>query len=276
MKIDAHHHFWHYNPDEYGWIDDSMRVLQRDFLPAHLARELDVVGIDGVVTVQARQSLAETRWLLSLAAQNPFMKGVVGWAPLVEPRIREHLDELASSGALKAVRHVVQDEPDDFLLRDDFNGGVAVLRDYRLAYDLLVFERQLPQAIEFVDHHPRQVFVLDHIAKPRAKDRQLEPWRTNIRRLAERENVYCKLSGLVTEADWKTWTEPELLMYLDVTLEAFGPPRLMFGSDWPVCLLASSYRTWYELVARFCAKLSPDEQSRVLGGTATEAYRLIE
>jgi L-fuconolactonase len=276
MKIDAHHHFWHYNPEEYGWIDDSMRELQRDFLPADLARELDAVGIDGVVTVQARQSLAETRWLLSLAAQNPFMKGVVGWVPLVDPRICEHLDELASSTALKAVRHVVQDEPDYFLLRDDFNAGVAVLRDYRLAYDILIFERQLPQAIELVDRHPRQMFVLDHLAKPRAKDREFEPWRTNIRRLAQRENVYCKFSGLVTEADWKAWTEPELLVYLDIALEAFGPRRLMFGSDWPVCLLATSYSFWYELVARFCARLSADEHYRIYGGTAAEAYRLIE
>jgi L-fuconolactonase len=170
---------------------------------------------------------------------------------------------------------VVQDEPDErFILGDDFNAGVRSLADYGLVYDILIYERHLPHAIEFVDRHPRQVFVLDHLAKPRAKERVVEPWRANIIRLAERENVYCKISGLVTEANWGGWTAGQLAVYLGTVLEAFGPRRVMFGSDWPVCLLASSYDKWYELVTRFCGNLSADEQARVFGGTAIEAYRL--
>lgn len=275
MKIDAHQHFWCYDPAQYGWINDSMAVLRRDFLPNDLKVEIEAAGVNGVVSVQARQSPAETQWLLSLADQHEFIRGVVGWVPLAAPDVRAHLDVLAGRPKLKAVRHVVQDEPDPrFLLRADFNAGVAALADYGLAYDILIYVRHLPQAIEFVDRHPQLVFVLDHLAKPRAKERALEPWRANIRRLAERENVYCKLSGLVTEADWHGWTEDLLAIYLETTLEAFGPRRLMFGSDWPVSLLASAYRTWYEVVQRFCGCLSADERDRVFGGTATEAYRL--
>jgi L-fuconolactonase len=275
MKIDAHHHLWQYDATEYGWIDDLMPVLQRDYLPADLEAETLQFGIDGVVTVQARQSLEETRWMLQQAGQHDLICGVVGWVPLADANIREHLDAFADEPALKSIRHVVQDEPDDdFILGDEFNTGVAALADYRLAYDILIFERQLPQAIAFVDRHPAQVFIVDHLAKPRVRDYQLEPWRTNLRALAEREHVYCKLSGLVTEADHTAWTEPQLLPYLETALEVFGPQRLMFGSDWPVCLLASSYRAWYELVERFAARLTAKEQVRVLGGTAVEAYRL--
>ncbi len=275
MKIDAHHHFWKYDPAEFGWINDSMRVIRRDFLPVDLQAEVTRVGIDGAVSVQARQTLEETRWLLDLADQNKFIKGVVGWVPLAVPNVKEHLDELSPQPLLKAIRHVVQDEPDDnFILRDDFNAGVGALAEYNLVYDILIYERHLPQAIEFVDRHPRQVFVLDHLAKPRVKERAVEPWRTNIRRIAERENVFCKVSGLVTEADWSDWTTEQLSVYLETVLEAFGPRRVMFGSDWPVCLLASSYARWYELVKGFCAKLSTAEQARIFGETAVEAYRL--
>jgi len=275
MRIDAHHHFWRYDAAEYGWIDDSMAVLRRDFLPNDLGREIESVGIDGVVSVQARQSFEETHWLLQLADEELRIKGVVGWVPLAKSNVREDLDLFCDRSKLMAIRHVVQDEPDDnFILRNDFNAGVSILKDYQLAYDILIFERHLPQAIEFVDRHPQQVFVLDHLAKPRVKAGELEPWRTNILRLAQRENVYCKLSGLVTEADWQAWSEPQLTPYVDVVLEAFGPRRLMFGSDWPVCLLAATYRSWYELCRRFCAPLSTDEQARIFGGTAAEAYRL--
>jgi len=276
MQIDAHQHFWGYDPAEYRWIDDSMAVLRRDFLPDDLEHEIEAVGIDGVISVQARQSLAETRWLCELAAEHSFVKGVVGWVPLCDPDVKEHLGTLAHCHTLKAVRHVVQDEPDDqFLLRDDFNRGIDALGDFWLAYDVLIFERHLPQAIEFVDRHRYQTFVLDHLAKPRARDNQLEPWATNIRKLAERENVYCKFSGLVTEADWQNWSEHQLAVYWDVILDAFGPRRIMFGSDWPVCLLAASYRSWYELCRRFASGLSDEDQARIFGGTAIEAYRLI-
>jgi L-fuconolactonase len=225
--------------------------------------------------VQARQSVQETEWLLDLAEEHAFLKGVVGWVPLASPDVRTTLESLLERPKLKGVRHVIQDEPDDhFILRNDFNAGVSALVDFGLVYDILIFERHLPQTIEFVDQHPNQRFVLDHLAKPRAKEKTFEPWRNNLHRLAQRENVYCKLSGLVTEADWESWTYEQLCVYLDIALEAFGPRRLMFGSDWPVCLLAATYSKWYEVVSRFCSELSADEQNRVRGGTAIEVYRL--
>ncbi|MEQ1850841.1 MAG: amidohydrolase family protein [Chthoniobacteraceae bacterium] len=275
MKIDSHHHFWSYSAAEYPWIGGSMAALRRDFLPAHLKAEIAAAGIDGVVSVQARQTVGETEWLLSFAAKNDFIKGVVGWVPLVDSRVREIVAKFAASPKLRAVRHVVQDEPDDrFILRDDFNRGVSTLKEFGLVYDILIYERQLAPSIEFVDRHPQQVFVLDHIAKPRIGDGAIDPWRANIRELARRPNVYCKVSGMVTEADWKTWSEGQLRPYFDAVLEAFGPGRLMFGTDWPVCLAASSYSRWVDVVREFSAELSADEQARVFGGTAIEAYRL--
>jgi L-fuconolactonase len=275
MRIDAHHHFWKFVPAEYGWISDVMSALQADFLPADLKEELDLAAIDGAVSVQARQTVQETEWLLDLAEEHNFIKGVVGWVPLASPEVRKTLDTLQERPKLKGIRHIVQDEPDDeFILRDDFNAGVSTLAEYDLMYDILIYERHLPQTIEFVDRHPNQRFVLDHLAKPRAKERAIEPWRTHIQRLAQRENVFCKLSGLVTEADWQGWTYEQLCVYLDTVVEAFGAQRVMFGSDWPVCLLAASYAKWYEVVAQFCNRLSIDEQNNVYGGTAIEAYGL--
>ena len=274
MKIDAHQHFWKYSAAEYGWIDDQMSIIRRDFLPPDLEREIRNAGVDGVVSVQVRQTLEETRWLLTVAAQNDFVKGVVGWVPLTEPSIRDELDLLRSNPRLRAVRHVVQDEPDGYLLRKDFNAGVSVLQEVGLAYDLLIHERQLPEATRFVDQHPYQVFVLDHLAKPRVKGDRLDPWRQRVRELARRENVYCKISGLVTEADFKAWTEAQLQPYLETVLEAFGPTRLMFGTDWPVCLVACPYGRWFEIVSRFAASLSSDEQASLFGQTAALAYGL--
>ena len=275
MKIDSHHHFWKYSVGEYPWIGDAMAPLRRDFLPEHLKAEIAAAGIDGVVSVQARQTVGETEWLLSLADGNDFIKGVVGWVPLAETSVREVIAKFATNPKLRAVRHVVQDEPDDrFILGGDFNRGVSVLRDFGLVYDILIFERQLAASIEFVDRHPKQVFVLDHIAKPRIKDNAIEPWRANIREMARRENVFCKVSGMVTEADWKTWTWEQMRPYFDAVLEAFGPKRLMFGTDWPVCLAASGYARWVELVRRFAGGLSADEQAWLFGKTAIEAYRL--
>ena len=275
MKIDSHHHFWKYSAEEYPWIGDSMAALRRDFLPEHLQAEIAVAGIDGVVSVQARQTVGETEWLLSLADDNPFIKAVVGWVPLAEPGVREMIAKFAGNPKLRAVRHVVQDEQDDrFILGADFNRGVSVLRDFGLVYDILIFERQLAASIEFVDRHPQQVFVLDHIAKPRIKDGAIEPWRANIRELARRENVFCKISGMVTEADWKSWSEEQLRPYFDVVLEAFAPKRLMFGTDWPVCLAASGYVRWVDVVRKFAAALSDDEQEWLFGKTTMLAYRL--
>lgn len=275
MRIDSHQHFWRYTAAEYGWIDDSMKKLRRDFLPADLQRELEPSSIAGAISVQARQTLAETEWLLDLADRHAFLLGVVGWVPLADPKVTTILEKLAGRKKLRGVRHVVQAEPDDgFLLRDDFNAGVRALARFGLVYDILIYERHLPYAIQFVDRHPNQRFVLDHIAKPRIRDGLVSPWRENLRELARRGNVYCKLSGVVTEAEFTGWTEAQIRPYIDAALEAFGPRRVMFGSDWPVCLAATTYSGWFDVVRRAVGKLPESEQARVFGGTALEAYRI--
>lgn len=253
-----------------------MSVIKRDFLPNDLEIEMAAAGVSGAVSVQASQTLEETRWLLKLAKENAFIKGVVGWAPLIEANVMERLAELKSNPKLVGIRHVLQDEPDDFyMLREDFNRGIRALKALGLPYDILIFERHLPQTIEFVDRHEEQVFVLDHLAKPRVKQRDLSPWKENIRELAKRPNVYCKLSGLATEADYQSWTPEQLKPYIETVLSAFGPRRTMFGSDWPVCLLAVRYKQWLDIVADAISSISASEQDWVWAGTATEAYRLL-
>ncbi len=274
-RIDAHHHLWRYSKEDYGWITGDMAPIARNFLPQDLQQVLTASGIQGSVAVQARQSLAETESLLTFAEEFPIIRGVVGWAPIASPEFPQVLERFHHFQKLKGFRHVVQDEPDDaFLLRPDFNAGIAQFKRYSLVYDILIFERQLPAAISFVDRHPSQVFVLDHIAKPRIRDRVLEPWRTNIRELSRRQNVFCKLSGMITEANWTEWSFPELLPYFETVLDAFGPKRLMAGSDWPVCLLAATYQTWFSTLREFISKLSGAEQDMILGGVATEVYSL--
>ena len=275
MRIDSHHHFWKYDPAEYGWIGPDMALLQRDYLPEHLEETAAAAGIDGVVSVQARQSVEETGWLLELARDRRLVRGVVGWVPLVSPDVEESLERFAAEPKLRGVRHVLQGEPDErYMLRDDFNVGIRALRRFGLVYDILIFERHLPPTIEFVDRHPDQIFVLDHVAKPRIKDGLLKPWDENLRELARRENVFCKLSGMVTEADWQGWTDEQLQPYLDTVLAAFGSRRVMFGSDWPVCLVASDYGRWVETIRRCTAQFSSDEQEAIFGGTAAKAYGL--
>jgi len=274
MKIDAHHHFWRYNTRDYGWISDEMAVLRRDFLPSDLKPELDRAGIDRVVSVQARQCVEETEWLLSLAGENDFIAGVVGWLPIASPEFPALLERFAANPKLRALRHVVQDEPDDrFILGDAFNRGVDRILPTGLAYDILIFERHLPYAIEFVRRHaPEQVFVLDHIAKPKIAAGELRPWADELRKLAAFPNVFCKLSGLVTEADIHAWTPEQLRPYMETVLEAFGPDRVMFGSDWPVCTCAATYSRWRGVVGDFIAGLSEHEQASIMGGTALKAY----
>ncbi len=274
MTIDSHHHFWNYNPAEYGWIGEDMAGIRRDFMPADLKSALDSAGIDGAVSVQARQTLPETRWLLSLAEQHPWLCGVVGWLPLCEPNLGAALDELAGHPKLKAVRHLVQGEPDGYSERADYNAGIRALKSYDLVYDVMVVERQLPQAIAFVDRHPGQSFVVDHLAKPRIKAGDLEPWATHFRELARRENVVCKISGMATEADFQSWTSDDLRPYFEVALEAFGPSRLMYGSDWPVCLAATDYKRWAETVRDWTRGFSESENAAFWGGTATRVYGL--
>jgi L-fuconolactonase len=275
MTIDAHHHLWEYNDRDYAWMTGAMTALCRNFLVPELQEVMRESGVEGTVAVQARQMTEETEWLLDLAGRNAFIRGVVGWIPLTDPDAGKHLERFAPNPKLKAVRHVLHDEPDDsYMLREDFNRGIRLLPGFGLAYDLLIFERHLPQTLVFVDRHPGQVFVVDHIAKPRIKARLLSPWREHMRELAKRENVYCKVSGMATEADWDAWTSDDLRPYFDIVLSAFGPKRLMFGSDWPVLTLAGGYKTWMDTFRSFIAELSADEQDSIRQGTAIAAYRL--
>jgi L-fuconolactonase len=273
--IDSHHHFWHYTAEDYGWIPPEWSCIKRDFLPSDLAAEISAAGVDGVISVQARQSLIETEWLLGLTAENDFIRGVVGWVPLIDPATEAHLDRYTANPKLLSLRHVLQGEPDDaYMLRADFNRGISALTRRDLAYDILILERHLPNTITFVDRHPDQVFILDHIAKPRIAVGELEPWASNIRELARRSHVACKLSGMVTEADVATWKPAQLQPYFDVVLDAFGPKRLLFGSDWPVCLAGAGYALWKTTVVNALRALSNTEQAAIFGDNACTLYRL--
>jgi len=275
MIIDSHHHYWHYNPIEYDWIDHSMKVIRADFLPDKLEKTILEAGVDGVLSIQARQSIEETDWLIAMAHQNKFMKGVVGWFSLIQKNIEATLEKYSGEKILKGVRHVIQGEADpEFMLRTDFNHGISLLKKYSLVYDLLITEQQLPIAIKFVDLHPNQTFVLDHIAKPLIGRNELSPWKENIQELAKRENVSCKISGMVTEADFNNWTPQQLVPYFEVVMEAFGPERLLFGSDWPVCLVATSYKDWVDLVRKNISSFSVLEQEKIMGGNAVRIYDL--
>jgi L-fuconolactonase len=275
MRIDAHQHFWLYNPEEYGWIDDSMASLRQDFLPADLKPELDRAGFDACIAVQARQTVEETNWLLRLAQEAPFIAGVIGWVELRASTVRDQLAELAKNPKLLGIRHIVQGEPDDrFLLQSEFLRGIAALEEFNLTYDILIYPRHLPVAIEFVQRFPRQRFVLDHLAKPLIKTHTMQPWPSHIRELAKFPNVFCKLSGMVTEADWNAWKPEHFAPYLDIALESFGPERLMIGSDWPVCKVAASYSQVMGLVINFLDKYPRVARESILGSTAQRFWRL--
>ena len=275
MRIDAHQHFWSYNPDEYGWIDDSIAGLRRDFLPEDLKPELERCGFTGAVAVQARQSLEETQWLLELAASAPFIVGVVGWVDLRSPQVRSQLKSFAGNPKLVGIRHIVQSEPDDgFLLQPDFLRGISVLADFDLAYDILIYPRHLAVAAEFARRFPGQRFVLDHMAKPSIKSGEIHSWAQGIRELGAQENVFCKLSGLVTEADWQHWKAEQIRPYLDIAFEHFGPDRLMIGSDWPVCTVAASYGQVIEVVEDYLTQHTADVREALLGRNAARFWRL--
>ena len=274
-RIDAHHHLWRYTPEEYGWIDEPMQALRRDFLPEDLKVAMVTADIDGTIAVQARQTMDETRWLLDLAEGTDAIRGVVGWAPIAGEEFPGCMEEFDGRDKLKGLRHVIQGEKDEhYILREDFNSGIRTLLGSGLVYEILIYERHLADTIYFVDEHPEQVFVLDHVAKPLIAAGTLEPWASRMWELGQRENVWCKLSGMVTEADWKTWTPETLKPYLDVAVEAFGPERLMAGSDWPVCLVASGYTQWFEVLRNYFAGFSEAERAQVFGGTAIEVYGL--
>jgi L-fuconolactonase len=275
MLLDSHQHFWRYRPETHAWIGDRMAVLKKDFLPADLEPLLRAEGISGCVAVQASGSLEETRFLLDLADRHAFVRGVVGWVDLVSPQLEHQLEALTAHPRLRGVRHIAQDEPDDrWLAREDVVRGIRLLKRYELTYDVLVYPRQLPAAFELARTLPEQPFVVDHVAKPEIALGRLDPWRADLRRLAALPHVSCKLSGLVTEARWDAWKPADFRPYLDVALEAFSPARLMFGSDWPVCLLAASYSDAVGIARDAVAALSPDEQSAILGRNAARFYGL--
>jgi L-fuconolactonase len=273
--IDAHQHFWCFDPVRDAWITPAMAAIQRDFLPTDLAPILAQYGLDGCVAVQASQSEAETDWLLQLAGENDFIKGVVGWVDLRAKNVAERLAHYAQFKKLKGFRHVLQGETDRALmLRPEFRRGVAALYQHGFAYDLLVLSDQLGFAAELAEAFSTQPFVLDHLAKPLIKAGELEPWRRDIQALAAHENVLCKVSGLVTEADWQHWEPADFWPYLDVVFEAFGAGRVMFGSDWPVCNVAGGYGRMHVLVASYVARLSATEQAQFWGDNAVRFYQL--
>jgi L-fuconolactonase len=275
MRIDAHQHFWCYDAHRDAWITDEMSVLKRDFLPADLLPELAANGIDGTIAVQADQSERETLFLLDLAAQHSAIVGVVGWVDLRSPNVRERLDYFSQFEKLCGFRHVVQSEPDErFMLHPDFLRGIATLSEFDFTYDILIYPKQLPAAIEMVARFPKQPFIIDHIAKPEIKHCRISRWAGEMRTIAQHPNVYCKVSGLVTEADWHTWRAEDFRPYLDVVFDAFGVDRLIFGSDWPVCLVAGSYARVRQLVVDYSADFSPADKAKIFGANAVHFYGL--
>lgn len=275
MIIDAHQHFWQYHPVKDAWITDNMKVIQEDFLPHHLHPVLQENGVDGCVAVQADQSETETSFLLELAAQHNFIRGVVGWVDLRADDLSERLQHYSRFEKLKGFRHIVQAEPDPaFILREDFCRGIKELSTYNFTYDILVYPLQLPAVAAFVQQFPRQRLVIDHMAKPDFKTGELSAWETHMRAIAQQPNVYCKLSGLVTEADWQKWEASHFAPFLDVALDAFGPERLMFGSDWPVCKLAASYAEVKAIVTDYISRLTATERAGIMGGNAIRFYGL--
>ncbi len=275
MTLDAHQHFWHFDPVRDSWIDDSMEVLQRDFLPSDLLPLLVENDVDGCVAVQAGSSEDETHFLLQLAEKHDFVKSVVGWADLSAANVGERLAYFSQYGKLSGFRHIVQGERDMcFLLRNDFCRGIAALEPHGFTYDILVFPHQLGAVLEFVRRFPRQKFVIDHLAKPYIKDGFFDGWATLMRAIAEQENVFCKISGMTTEADWNNWKYEVLVPYLDLVAAVFGTRRLMFGSDWPVCLLAGNYGDVLGIVRRYFEPFSPTEKEDVMGRTAAGFYNI--
>jgi len=276
MRIDAHQHFWHFDPVRDAWITQEMGTLRRDFLPDELAGLLDASGVDGTVAVQADQSEAETIFLLELAETHSFIRGVVGWVDLRAPHLRNRLEHFSRWSRFRGVRHIAQAEPDDFLARAEVIRGVEVLREFDLTYDILIYPHQLPATLELVRALPGQPFVVDHLAKPRIAQGVLEPWAQGIRDLARHPNVWCKASGMVTEGRWNDWQTEDFRPYLDLVFDAFGPGRIMFGSDWPVCLLAGEYQEVLDLMEGYCRRLSEEERAGVFGKNAAAFYGLAD
>jgi L-fuconolactonase len=275
MRIDSHQHFWRYDPVKDGWITGEMDVLKRDFLPEELIGELQANGMNGCVAIQASQSEQETLFLLELAELHWVIRGVVGWVDLLAPDLPLTLERFSRYRTLRGFRHILQSEPDDrFMLLPEFQRGIGYLVRSGFTYDILIYPKQLSAAIELVNRFPEQRFVIDHLAKPAIRARQIDGWNHQIREIAKNPNVYCKLSGLVTEADWRHWNHEDFTPYLDVVFDAFGADRLMFGSDWPVCLLAASYDRVKWIVDHYTRNFSAEEKDKIFGRNAARFYGL--
>lgn len=276
MRIDSHQHFWQYQAEEYDWIGEQETILKHHFLPNDLKPILVNSKIDGCVAVQARQSEQETKWLIELAKQHDIIKGVVGWIDLCSNNLESDLQQYKDEKILKGFRHVLQGEPDpQFMLSEQFVRGLKVIEQFNYSYDLLIFAHQLPQTIELVSQLPNMRFVLDHIAKPAiAKSQGFAKWQLGINKLAEYRNVSCKISGMVTEADLEHWTKEDFLPYMQTILAAFGPDRVMFGSDWPVCLLAADYQSVFEIVEDFVQSSYADYYDIIFGLNAKSFYQI--
>lgn len=275
LTIDAHQHFWKYNPIRDSWMTDEMHAIRKDFLPNHLHHLLKANGIDGCIAVQADQSEAETKFLLQLAGENTFIKGVVGWVNLQAADIEDRLEYFSQFKLVKGFRHIVQSEPeDDFLLSTKFMYGISLLHKYNFTYDILIYPRHLPYAKKLVACFPQQRFVIDHIAKPNIRRHDMPQWKKHINEIAANDNVYCKVSGMVTEAGWHSHTYLNFVPYLDVIVEAFGIDRIMFGSDWPVCLLSATYKEVLGIVQQYFSTFSTVEQQLFFGGNAISFYHL--
>lgn len=273
MTIDTHVHFWKYDRKRDGWMD-GMNVLQQDYLPQTIASTLTRNGVDGCIAVQADQSEVETRFLVELAKTHPIIKGVVGWVDFRSDNVRERLEHFAEHSIIKGYRHIVQGEPMEFLLREDFQNGVAALKEFNYTYDLLIYHHQLKPATQFVGLFPEQKLVIDHCAKPDIKNKEIEEWAKYMREIAAHPNVYCKLSGLFTEAAWKEWSAGDFYPYLDVVFEAFGVDRLMFGSDWPVILVSGMYVQWKSLLEKYMENYEDEDRAKVFGLNAQSFYNL--
>lgn len=274
MIIDSHHHLWNYDPVTYAWINDEMALLKRDFLPSEYISELDKNGIYGSVVVQATTTEKETGLLLELSEKSKYILGVVGWVNLLSKDLEDKLDTFGDHLKFKGVRHPIQGESLGFMTSKDFKSGLSKLKSYDLPYDLLIYPTQLKEATKLVSEYPNQIFIIDHLAKPAIKDRQFQPWQKEIEKIAKYPNVYCKISGMVTEAKWHGWMIHDFKPYIDIAMENFGAERVMFGSDWPVCLLSATYEQVLTILKFFIRYLSQDEKENILSRNAIRAYQL--
>lgn len=275
MMIDAHQHFWKYTPERHGWIGENMSNIRRDFLPDELQQMYREHGIDGCVGVQVNQDEDDNEFFLELSRKHAFIKGLVAWVDFTKGDIQERLSYYSEQKVVKGFRHLIQEEKaPEFCLREDFCRGISLLKQFDFSYDILVKHYQLGAVLKFVAKFPNQRFIIDHIAKPDIASHNISGWEKNMRAIAKHQNVLCKLSGMVTEADFKNWKYDDIIPYIDVVLESFGTSRLVYGSDWPVCLAAASYEKQLDVVKKAIEKLSANEKKQILGENAVRFYKL--